>query len=592
MKKIVFSLFILLSNFIVAQQPNVVLVMTDDQGYGDLAAHGNPWIKTPNLDKLHAESIRFTNFHVGTTCAPTRSMLMTGIHCNKTKVWHTVKSRSLLKKGVPTIADTFKKGGYTTGIFGKWHLGDNYPFRPQDRGFDTAVVHGAGGIGQSPDFWLNDYFDDTYLANGVPKKYKGYCTDVFFEEAINFIDASKKEGKPFFCYVATNAPHGPLNVAEKYRAMYEHLEGKEIPAANFYGMITNVDENIAKLRGYLKEHNLSENTIFIYMTDNGTSYGYGGKKKLGFNAGMQGKKSSQYEGGHRVPFFLHWPKKNLTKGKDINSLTVVRDILPTLSSLCGLKSPKKIDGKDISDLIFENENTDLDTRIEVVDTQRMDKLVYEKQFAVMQGDWRLVGKKLFNLKEDKGQSNDIATKYPEKTKELREFYNEWWKTLDAENLNYERIILDTKKEENVYLSVHDQHPRNPEMYNVKTQIPYNQNYVRKGIDYEGEWSLKNCGKKNYVVSLRRWPRESNLKINQTTPAVAPYCKGCSDFWEGKNLKATKATLIIGDQVYTKEVSPNDTSIDFDVKIRKGDFEMSATFQTIDGSFPAYYVYVK
>lgn len=592
MKRLVSILGVLLNNLLFAQQPNVVLVMTDDQGYGDLSAHGNPWIQTPNLDKLHSESIRFTNFHVGTTCAPTRGMLMTGVHCNKSKVWHTVKTRSLLKADLPTMADIFKKGGYATGIFGKWHLGDNYPFRPQDRGFDTSVVHGAGGIGQAPDYWLNDYFDDTYLTNGVPKKYKGYCTDIFFDEAMKFIDASKESKKPFFCYIATNAPHGPLNVAEKYRKMYEHLEGDKIPKANFYGMIFNVDENILKIRTYLEKNKLTENTIFIYMTDNGTAFGYGkGKKKLGFNAGMQGTKGSQYEGGHRVPFFLHWPKKKLNKGRDVNNLTVVTDILPTLSSLCGLKSPKKIDGKDISDLIYAKENDNLNDRIEVIDTQRMDKLVYEKQFAVMQGNLRLVGSKLFDISKDPGQSKDIAAQYPEKVKELRMYYDNWWGTLDADNLEYERITLN-QKEAILALSVHDMHPIDPKRYNVRAQIPYSQNYVRKGVSYDGEWSLKNCGKKNYTVSLSRWPSEANLTINEVAKAEDPFCEGCTGFVEGKDLHITKAILKIGEEVYVKEVKASDKMVSFDVKIAKGKFEMSANFETPKGKVPAYYVYVE
>jgi arylsulfatase A-like enzyme len=172
-------------------KPNIVFVLTDDQGYGDLACHGNPWIKTPNLDQLHYESVTFSNFHVATTCAPSRSGLMSGNNCNRVGAWHTIMGRSFLSTNFKTLPSYLQEAGYTTGIFGKWHLGDSYPYRPQDRGFDEVLIHGGGGVGQTPDYWNNDYFDDTYLHNGLAKKYKGYCTDIWFDESIKFIKQSE-----------------------------------------------------------------------------------------------------------------------------------------------------------------------------------------------------------------------------------------------------------------------------------------------------------------------------------------------------------------------------------------------------------------
>ena len=204
------------------KKPNVILIMTDDQGYGDLACHGNPWIKTPEMDKLYQQSVRLTDFHVGTTCAPTRSGLMTGRNCNEVGVWHTIIGRNFLRQGEITIANILKDNGYRTGIFGKWHLGDNFPYRPEDRGFEEAVIHGGGGVGQTPDYWNNDYFDDTYFRNGVPEKFEGYCTDVWFSEALTFIEKRREE--PFFCYIAPNAPHGPFHVPQKYLDMLRKMK--------------------------------------------------------------------------------------------------------------------------------------------------------------------------------------------------------------------------------------------------------------------------------------------------------------------------------------------------------------------------------
>ena len=287
--------------------------MTDDQGYGDLACHGNPVIKTPNLDALHARSVRFTNFHVSPTCAPTRSALMTGRYTNATGAWHTIMGRSLLHPDEVTIADCFRASGYRTGIFGKWHLGDNYPCRPQDNGFDEVLVNGGGGVWQTPDYFGNDYTDDWCFHNGKPEPYKGFCTDVWFENALKFMDGSSRQGKPFFCYIATNAPHGPMWAPDRYTAAYEGVKNLKEPG--FYGMIANIDDNAAKLVKFLRDRKLEQNTIFIYLTDNGTSSG-----AEVFNAGMRGQKGSPYEGGHRVPLFVSWPGGGLGSPRDIDKI--------------------------------------------------------------------------------------------------------------------------------------------------------------------------------------------------------------------------------------------------------------------------------
>ena len=326
--------------------PNVVLVITDDQGYGDLACHGNSVIRTPNLDALYTGSVRLTDFHVGPTCSPTRAALMTGRYCNRTGVWHTIMGRSLLRRDEVTLADVFAAGGYRTGLFGKWHLGDNYPFRPGDRGFHEVLAHGGGGVGQTPDYWGNDYFDDTYRHNGTPKKYAGYCTDIWFDAAMRFMEAHRN--RPFFVYLTTNAAHGPYNVAEEYSEPYKD---KDVPNADFYGMITNIDDNMGRLLGKLKALGIEENTVLIFMTDNGTAAGFRDGK--GFNAGMKGTKGSEYDGGHRVPCFIRWPAGGLGGARDVDRLTAHIDLLPTLIDLCGLEKPPGVafDGRSLVPLL-------------------------------------------------------------------------------------------------------------------------------------------------------------------------------------------------------------------------------------------------
>ncbi|MEO7651812.1 MAG: arylsulfatase, partial [Bryobacteraceae bacterium] len=359
-----------------AARPNVLLIMTDDQGYGDLACHGNPVIKTPALDKLHAHSLRFTNFHVSPTCAPTRSALMTGRYNNATGAWHTIMGRSMLRPGETTMADCFRASGYRTGIFGKWHLGDNYPCRPQDRGFDETLVCGGGGVFQTPDYFGNDYFDDTYWHNGKLQKYTGHCTDVWFENAQRFMTESSTAGKPFFCYVPTNAPHGPMWAPDKYSAMYQGVKGLREPG--FYGMITHIDDAMSRLFHFLDQRGLTGNTILIFMTDNGSASGAGV-----FNASMRGAKGSPYEGGHRVPFFLSWPKGNLGGGRDIDKLTAHVDVLPTLMDLCGLKRPGSLPmhGRSLKPLLGAKD-VNWPERTLCVDSQRLENLVKWRQGAV------------------------------------------------------------------------------------------------------------------------------------------------------------------------------------------------------------------
>ena len=192
-----------------SDHPNVVFVLTDDQGYGDLSCHGNPVVETPHIDALHATSVRLTDYHVGPTCAPTRAGLLTGHYANSTGVWHTIGGRSLLRSNEISMADYFQRSGYATGIFGKWHLGDNTPYRPQDRGFETVVVHGGGGVGQTPDYWGNNYFDDSYWDGERHNRYEGYCTDVWFQNALSFIE--RKPGATFLLLYSNQCPPLPLS---------------------------------------------------------------------------------------------------------------------------------------------------------------------------------------------------------------------------------------------------------------------------------------------------------------------------------------------------------------------------------------------
>ena len=482
------------------QKPNVVFILTDDQGYGDLACNGNPWIKTPEMDKLHLVGVRFTNFHSGTTCAPTRASLMTGKHFDRVGVWHTIMGRSLLKPGEKTLADRMKEAGYSTAIFGKWHLGDNYPFRPQDRGFEESLVLRGGGVGQAPDFWGNDYFDDTYFRNGKPEKQIGYCTDVWFSEALHFIE--NKKDQPFFCYIATNAPHGPYNVDPKYSLPYSG--NQQIPSKEFYGMISNIDENLGRLRNNLEKLGIADNTILIFMTDNGTAAGVNtdnqGYVNMGYGAGMRGKKGSEYEGGHRVPFLVYWKNGGIMGGKDEERLAYAPDVLPTILDLCGIKIKveDQFDGVSLKQLLKDNPAQWQD-RILIVDTQRDEKMKKWKKSAVMSQQWRLInGSELYQIGCDPEQRTDVASQYPQVVSRMRNAYETWWKGIEPSNEEVYSIVIGSEHENPVRLSSHDLHSDgdNP---------AWSQDMVREGIGPIGKWMVDVAEAGEYEFKLMRWP---------------------------------------------------------------------------------------
>tara|TARA_R110002126_G_scaffold291782_1_gene458017 strand:- start:34185 stop:35996 length:1812 start_codon:yes stop_codon:yes gene_type:complete len=576
-----------------SSKPNVILIITDDQGYGDVGAHGNSIIKTPNLDNFHKESTHLTNFHVGPTCAPTRAGLMTGRYANSTGVWHTVGGWSLLRENEKTMADMFAEAGYKTGGFGKWHLGDNHPFRPENRGFHETVMHGGGGVQQTPDYWNNTYFNDTYFHNGKPQKYEGYCTDVFFNEAINFITTNKDQ--PFFCYIAPNAPHGPYNVPPEYYNIYKDLADDVLKDTQkrFYGMITNIDDNFGKLRNKLQELKIADNTILIFMTDNGTSSGYYNKnnKTTGYNAGMRGIKGSEYDGGHRVPFFIYWKNGKITSTKDINTLTAQIDILPTLAELCGIQLPKNhlaIDGKSIVPLL-KGKNT-LTERMLITDSQRIQKPEKWRKSAVMQGNWRLVnGKELYDLTNDKGQTNDISSDYAEKVAEMSAFYEQWWIQVSKDFNEEIYFKLGSEKENPITLTAHD-------MHRESGKYPWNQIYIRKGLVGTGYWSVDIVESGNYEVSLRRYPIESNLAINTTTSEITK--KDISglefDIPKGENLSYSKAFIEFENQTKSEiSIKKDDVAATFKTTLKAGKTKFRANFNDTQNNVNvAYYVYIK
>jgi arylsulfatase len=414
-----------------ATKPNVVIVMPDDVGYGDFSVNGSPVVRTPNVDAFARQSVRFTDFHVSPTCAPTRAAMMTGRHEFRSGVTHTVYERERLSLKATTLAQALKSAGYTTGVFGKWHLGDEDAYQPGRRGFDEVYIHGGGGIGQTypgscGDAPGNMYQDPAILHNGVFEKTKGYCTDLFFGQALKWIDAKRHGDAPFFAYITPNAAHVPLQCPDDYARRHAGQVPDDV--AKFYGMIENVDDNFGRLLKALKDWGLEENTLVVFMTDNGGTLG-----TRVFNAGMHGMKGTPYQGGTRVPSFWRWPA-GFPGGTDVGALTAHFDIFPTLAEVVGIPLTgtlrDQVEGRSLLSLLKDSKAEWPDRtfvthvgrwpRGEASRSKYLNCSIRDARFTLVNNA------ELYDLRADPGETTNVIAAHPDEVARLRAAYDEWW----------------------------------------------------------------------------------------------------------------------------------------------------------------------
>jgi len=563
---------------------NVVFILTDDQGYGDLSCHGNPVLKTPYLDRLAGESIRFSDFHVAPMCTPTRAELMTGRCAVATGAYCACSGRTFLRREIPTMAEIFADAGYETAIFGKWHLGDNSPHRPEDRGFQHTLYHLGWGITSTPDYWANDYFDDFFRENGVTRQFSGYCTDVWFKEATGWIRQCQKRGKPFFAYISTNAPHGPFYAPAEFKQPYAELDRD---TKGFFAMIGNLDANIARLDRTLADLGLRENTIFIFMTDNG---GTGGIRV--YNAGMRGAKASYYDGGHRVPFYLRWPGGNLRPAGPIDAMTHSTDVLPTLIDLCGLDAPKaaRFHGLSLAPLLRGQQQPELGKRMVVVQYGGLDPTHPQAwDTAVLWNKWRLVGgKELYDVAADAGQEKDLAVAHPNVVRKMRAHYEAWWAEIEPTLDEFERITVGSEQENPTRLSSLD--------WLAPKLVPAAQPFdIRQlGVSVvegslplgrplpvmNGPWNVEVARTGTYRISLRRWPKEADASLTAPLPE---YCGVDGTYPAGKALPVAQARVKIGDVDVSADVESNAKAAEFTVELPAGPTQLQTWFLDKEGA---------
>ena len=499
------------------ERPNVILVLTDDQGYGDMGFMGNPIVRTPQMDAMATRSVMLQNFYVCPACTPTRASLMTGRYNFRTKAIDTFLGRAMMDPGEVTVAEVLHRAGYATGIFGKWHLGDTYPLRAMDKGFEEALVHRGGGIGQAgdPPGGEGKYTDPVLFRNGRQVTMKGYCTDVFFNEGLRWAGAQARKGRPFFLYLPTNAPHGPYNDVPPDKLAYYKRQvitpdrfpktpGQPVRSdinadelARLYAMIENIDDNLGRLFAWLDREKLTDNTLVLFLTDNGEA-------TWGFNAGLRDRKTSPYEGGIKSPLLAQWPGK-LQPGVCSDRIAAHIDLMPTILEVCGVPVPAglKLDGRSLVPL-WKRQPGDWPDRALFFQMHRGDVPVRYHNCSVRAQHWKLVHGtgfgtetfqgplklELFNMDTDPWEMHDVAAEHPDIVADLKRRYDAWFDDVGStrpDNYAPVRILLGTPHENPVVLTRQDWR------VGIPRQKPY------------GHWLVNVTEAGNYDITLRFKP---------------------------------------------------------------------------------------
>ena len=558
------------------KKPNVLIVMTDDQGLGDFSFTGNPVLKTPNLDTFAKQSVRLTDFHVCPMCSPTRGQLMTGLTALRNGATSVTAGRTFMRPGLPTLPEVFGKAGYKTGLFGKWHLGDHYPHRPIDRGFQESVYHlGWGQLNSTPEF-DRPLIDGRYFHNGTEKRYKGHCTDFWFDSAMAWMKERKQKGEPFLCYIPTNAPHAPHIELDEYVKPYQ---GKG--PAGFFGMIAHIDKRFGDLEKFLADEKLKDDTIVIFMTDNGGTAGV-----ATFNAGLRAGKTTYYDGGHRVPCWIRWPNGKFGEPRDEPTPTQNTDLFPTLCELCGVAQPKW----DAKDEPYRGASL---IPLLLGDTRRIGERKFVVQYGqtpkkfeccVIWGKWRLVkGEELYDIKADRAQKENVAEKHAEVVKAMRDYYETWWKGLEPTLNDFVPISIGAKQQPVVELTSGD----------WEGIYADNNGYVRDAVGGPtgGHWHVLVEEAGEYEFTLRRWPEQTKAALGAKYDPIG-LAKPKKEAVSFPTIARARLEIAGGDA--GAKADPKATGVTMTVKLPAGKTKLKAWFADADGKdlCGAFYVTVR
>ena len=446
-----------------AARPNVVLIICDDLAWGDLSCYGNPHLQTPHLDAIYTQSARLHRHCSGPLCTPARASLMTGRYPFRTRAFDTYCGRSMMDADEITLPEVLRGAGYRTGIFGKWHLGDNYPMRAMDKGFEEALVHNGGGLRQPGNIGhyagRDGYFDPELMHNGTPRTVEGYCTDIFTDAALDYMEA--RRGEEFFVYLAFNAPHSPFEIGPDWtRPLIE--AGVPPQWAPIYGMIAGIDWNVGRLMQHLRALNLSDDTLVIFTSDHGPCGSAMAEGQSRFNAGLRAIKGTMYEGGIRVPCLWQWPGHFPVH--DVTSVSNPIDFLPTLAAICGAPLPteRALDGVDLSAAL--RGETEATARQIFMQWHRGDQPVRFRNCAVTGDRWKWTRPhesapdELYDVLADPGEARDVSAQEPERTRRIRADYERWFDEVSqtrADNFAPPRIVIGSPHENPTVLTRQD-----------------------------------------------------------------------------------------------------------------------------------------
>jgi len=543
-----------------SSRPNVLVILTDDQGFGDCSFYGNPVLQTPHMDAIAREGISFDQFHVTPMCAPTRGAFFSGVHPLRNMALSTTDGRHSLRPELPCMPQAFADAGYRTGLFGKWHLGRNWPNRPQDKGFGTLRGHYGFGTTGISCRWNCDY-QDMWLVDerGEEFQTEGFCTDVLFDQAMGWIDEREPDDdEPFYAVIATNAPHFPFWAPHDLTAKYTDTDNPE-----FFAMMENIDHNLGRLDAFLTERGVREDTILLYFTDNGP---VGGAST--WTAGLRGNKGSPWEGGHRVPLFARYPAGDIAGGRVVEGLCTVEDLYPTLLELCDVPAPQDaaFDGVSLAGAMRGSDEVP-DRRL-VVQIDR--GTISPKSACIMYRQWRIVwSDSLYDVVADPHQDEQIAARHPDVFYDLWAGYQQWFNPLHGPaeeslpehigNPAQELVILDSS------------HARGG---------TDGQGGVRQGIGkrgrLQGPWLVEAHRSGRYRVTLRRWPRESGLALREGCPPFQTRCSGKPEP-EGVALPIVLGLLEVDGFQHHSPIAGDPTGIAFEIALDVGRHELRGAF---------------
>ncbi len=549
-KLVLLSLSVLLSAAFyaaAAQKPNIVLILTDNQSYYELSAHGHTIVQTPRIDALAAEGVDFTQFYAAPYCSPSRGSLMTGRYALRSGIHNTIGGFCILRKGEKTVADYLKSAGYRTGIFGKWHLGHSYDYQPKYRGFEEVFVHRGGFIGQMQDYIGNGYVDGTYEHNGKDYKTEGHSTDVLFRRGMNFIEANKD--RPFFAFISTPAVHDFKPHAGARERMIKRGVSEDLKHLSLLSGVENLDDNVGYVLDQLDRLKLSDTTLVIVATDQGM-YGRGHPEGIKLNS-AQG-----YDPRHHVFCMLRYPPWQ-GEHHSSDALAGMVDLMPTILDAAGIDIPKNVDGRSLRP-ILSGQSDWQDDRTLIVQCPRGRERAREKNVSVKAGRWRLVnGSKLYDVDKDWLQKHDVAAEHPEVVAKLKAKYDVFWNSLPSVEDVRPVILISGPDVKEVRLDTHAWY---------KGDQPFRQGQI-KG-KFNGTWIIDVPADGRYRFELRRYPKDAPAAIG-----------------------ATKASLTIGASIVSVSVEASDVSVPIEISLKKGVYDMTSMLDD-DPSWGAYFVYVQ